>query len=176
MMSLPMYYRGAGVLFAAPDNEGRWRVLLGQRRWRPFRSCWSIPGGGMEKADRDLKDCAARETVEETFPLGHSGVAMSALREHLDSAPQHHISIPFLFRWRTFLVAMMSIPPADFWPTRTQVWDEFSAWGWFKLDELPSPTHPCVRWTVKAFRRRSGGGSSTSCPQRESRRRSWGRG
>src|SRR4051794_3623675 len=98
---LPTFYRGAGVLFAAPDTAGAVRLLLGRRLYQPGAGTWTVPGGGMDDKDGDdFRRCAAREVFEETVGLPELDALRVQLLDRLKSAPESRIHVPFAFDFR----------------------------------------------------------------------------
>lgn len=145
-------YKGAGVVVTAPDAEGRMRVLLGQRLFRPYAGYWSLPGGGMEKSDGgDFRACAARELFEETVGLAKLEELQARFEQRLAASPEYRVRWPFCFDYRTFLLPLAMIPDPRLWPNVENWNGEFEQFGWFESDRLPRPMHPFVRNTLKSF-------------------------
>jgi 8-oxo-dGTP diphosphatase len=116
----PMVTADAAV-FALLD--GRWRLLLVQRKYEPFRGLWALPGGFIEM-EEDLPDAAARELAEET---GLRGVSLEQLgtfgRPGRDP------------RGRTITVAYFGIAQDNC--DRVQAADDAARIQWFDMDNLP---------------------------------------
>jgi 8-oxo-dGTP pyrophosphatase MutT (NUDIX family) len=150
--SLPTYYQGAGILFAALDHDGQVRVLLGKRLHAPGAGFWSVPGGAMSpQDDGDLRACAAREVFEETVGLPKLDCLRLRLLDRLHDAPEHRVNIPLLYRWRTYLVILGALPPLDIWPNQIPCQKEFYAFEWFLPRSLPRPLHRFMGKTIRRF-------------------------
>ena len=140
-------YSGGGVLYYTRGTAGTVEILLALRRYNPGKNTWSIPGGGLERADgKDLVRCALRETREEGFG-GHPTVeaALTAAQSRELMVPGScsvRIRLPF-FDWRTLLVELPHKPEG--WPRQIR---EFSRAEWFKMKSLPARTHLGVRWAL----------------------------
>lgn len=145
-------YKGAGIVFTAPDAERRTRVLLGQRSFRPYAGHWSLPGGGMEEIDGgSYQACAAREAFEETVGLPKLKDIERLLRERLATAPEHRVRLPLCFDYRSYLLPLQSMPDLRLWPN-TQSWgNEFCQFRWFRPDQLPDPLHPYLSKTLESL-------------------------
>lgn len=100
-------YKGAGVVVTAPDAEGRTRVLLGQRSFRPYAGYWSLPGGGMEAGDGgSFRACAARELFDHQRLQRLLKERMEGMRESVGSEPPEplELPVPVLLVWPEPLV------------------------------------------------------------------------
>ncbi len=117
-------YKGAGILMFRRNGNG-FEVFLGQRKYNPGRGKWSIPGGGKERKDRDYREAAERELMEE------SGLVLRQI-EHMDCTDLK-ISIPF-FHWMTFIVMVRGHLPA---PRPS----EFFELKWIRLEDLHKYPH-----------------------------------
>lgn len=145
-------YKGAGVVVTAPDPEGRARVLLGQRLFRPYAGYWSLPGGGMEEGDGgNFRACAARELFEETVGLAKLGELQARFEQRLAASPEHRVRWPFCFDYRTYVLPLAMIPDLRLWPNGMNWAGEFERFYWFEPDRLPHPMHPFVRDALKSF-------------------------
>lgn len=142
---LTPFYQGAGILFAAPDEHGHTRVLLGKRLWSPGAGQWSIIGGQVDASDLDFPACAAREAREETGASQRVLGLDRSLQESLSKAAHHRLHIPCIFDWRTFLLQLPRIPPPILWPRQLPYGTEFSHLAWFAVDNWPRP----MAWYTK---------------------------
>lgn len=59
------HVRLAGDVVPLARSEGRWHVLVIERRWPPYQGCWALPGGHVE-AGEEVEHAARRELAEET--------------------------------------------------------------------------------------------------------------
>lgn len=143
-------YRGAGILFAVKTPQ-TWEVLLGLRRYSPFRGYWSVPGGGMSAEDGgSFLACAFREAAEELC-IGAEmwPVPVEVLAGCLEqcNSVRHTLRVPF-FRFDTFLVKLNCKPDPWVWPRHNH---EFEEVAWFPVTDLPTWTHLGVRLSVRSF-------------------------
>lgn len=108
-------------MMVRPDG----RILLAQRApWLRDPLVWSIPGGEINPDEEPL-DAALRETEEE---LGSQpAVKVLAVYKNVPA------------RFTTFL-AEISEKAARTW--RPQLNPENVDWGWFHIEDLPTPLHP----------------------------------
>lgn len=145
-------YKGAAVVFTAPDAQGNTRVLLGQRTFRPYAGYWSLPGGGMDENDGgNFRTCAAREAWEETVGVSSLKELRARFEQRLVASPEHRVSVPLCFDFRTYLLPLGNMPDERLWPN-TQIWNgEFERFGWFHPGQLPHPLHPFVGKTLNSL-------------------------
>ncbi len=77
------------------------RVVIVQRTTEPLKGQWSIPGGALEIGET-LRDCAAREALEETGLKVHAGEVLdvfdSIYPDHEGKPRYHYVLIDFLCR------------------------------------------------------------------------------
>ncbi|RLI97866.1 MAG: ADP-ribose pyrophosphatase [Candidatus Aenigmatarchaeota archaeon] len=120
---------GVGVLLL---NDGN--VLLGQRHEDPEKAdselhgegTWTLPGGKLDFHE-GIRECAAREVLEETgIKLGSTRV----ISVSNDTVPDKH------FVTIGFLCEDFEGEPKVMEP------DEITRWEWFPLDSLPEPIFP----------------------------------
>jgi 8-oxo-dGTP pyrophosphatase MutT (NUDIX family) len=117
-------------MIARPDG----RILLALRApWLPDPLVWSVPAGRLEPGEEPL-DAALREGQEE---LGRVPTAR-VLAAYKDVRAQ----------FTTFL-AEISENDARSW--RPKLNPENVDWGWFHLEELPTPLHPGVGNALREF-------------------------
>lgn len=155
-MNIPTYYRGAGILFCAPDQTRSIRVLLGKRLFCPFAGTWSVAGGRMESRDGgDFRRCAAREAFEETVGNPKLDSIRTKILHRLGRSPMCRLHVPFLFDFNVFLVPLSFMPDLDLWPSPAYGHGEFSEFGWFLMDHLPDPLHPHLAKTIKKLSQRT---------------------
>lgn len=120
---------GAGIFLL--DEQGR--VFLGRRAETSSEpGMWCTPGGGVEEGE-DAATAAAREAEEEF------GIIVSP--EELYN-PKTFIKDDG-FKFTTFIVDGSSDIPIDM---REREHDDY---GWFSLDELPTPLHPGLEAYLK---------------------------
>lgn len=121
---------GVGVMMLRDD-----RILLGQRHTDPAKAdsdlhgegSWTMPGGKLEFQE-GLEEAARREVSEET------GINIIDLKELIsisnDFVPDKH------FVTVGFLCSNFDGEPRVMEP------DEITKWGWFDLNNLPTPLFP----------------------------------
>lgn len=152
LVRLAKPYRGAGVVFTAPDAGGRIRVLLGRRMFRPYAGYWSLPGGGMEDRDNgSFRACAAREAFEETVGIPKLNDIQRVFLERLTTAPEHRVRLRPVFDYRSYLLPLRTIPDLRLWPNTKSWGNEFRQFDWFRTDDLPDPLHPHLAKTLKCL-------------------------
>jgi 8-oxo-dGTP pyrophosphatase MutT (NUDIX family) len=138
----PTMYKGAGILFYKTDGKSRY-VSLGERRYRPQKEYWSVPGGKMEANDNDdFFRCAKRETLEEYFNHNYERYEPIDVANYLKVST---LKIPFVFEFRTFLIDVTSLD-ITFTPNR-----EFRDIKWYEINKLPKKTHIGVRISLLWF-------------------------
>ncbi|WP_254549591.1 NUDIX domain-containing protein [Catellatospora tritici] len=122
-------------------RDGQGRVLLIKRTDNGY---WAFPAGAMELGE-SMRDCAIRETFEETGLKAGNAVLFAFL-----SGPQYtftnvfgdtyqHISGSYLL---TDITGELDPDPY-----------EASDCGWFAPDALPEPTSGAVTWTLEHLAR-----------------------
>jgi 8-oxo-dGTP diphosphatase len=104
-------------------REQQLELLLVQRRSRPFKDSWALPGGFVE-IDEDLETCALRELEEET---GVTGVYLEQLYSFGNPGRDP--------RERVISVAYYALVPPDRLNIRAA--SDASDVGWFKVNDLP---------------------------------------
>ncbi|GAA2387039.1 hypothetical protein Cme02nite_21580 [Catellatospora methionotrophica] len=127
-----LFFLGArGVI---RDEQGR--VLLIKRTDNGY---WAFPAGAMELGE-SMRDCAIRETFEETGLKAGSATLFAFL-----SGPQYTFTNIFGDTYQhisgSYLLTEVS---GELTPDP----DEAADAGWFALDDLPEPTSGAVRWTL----------------------------
>lgn len=126
-------YKGAGVLII-DESE---RVLLGRRKYNPWKHHYSVPGGGMEKSDGgSFFACAIREANEELF-------------DRLDDVLTADMAVQGVAPWRIRLpwfsydIFLLKVDSGMI-PARAA--HEFYELVWVpRGDSLPDPLHPFMR-------------------------------
>ena len=130
---------GCGVIL---EKDGK--ILLGRRHPDPdkadsaFRSAgeWSLPGGKLDWGET-LEACAIREVKEETgIDIKNPEVISvhNCMNEHA-----HFVTVGLLARE---------------WIGEAQVMepDEMTEWGWFNLNNLPSPRYFPSDYVIENFK------------------------
>ena len=120
---------GAGFGIMLLNSEGK--VLLGRRHDDPVKAdsllhgagTWTFPGGKFEFGE-SFEDGAKRELMEETGIVLEKVKVSCVSNDVVDDA--HFVSIGFFSEY-------FSGEPRVMEP------DEITEWGWFDLDDLPSP-------------------------------------
>ena len=121
---------GAAVL------DARGRILLVKRRRAPEAGCWGQPGGKLDWGE-GARACAEREILEE---LGIAIVAGPVLCvTDMIAEDSHWVAV-------TYRADGCVGEPAIQEP------EALVAWGWFPLDDLPSPLTKATADAVSALR------------------------
>lgn len=111
---------GTGVI-VKKDNK----VLYGKRLKKMGQNTWHFPGGSIE-AFESIKDCAIRETKEETN-VDIKNLKIITITEDIHQADHDH----YITIW---LVAdYVGGEVTDMEPDKAQDWD------WYEWDKLPKP-------------------------------------
>lgn len=105
------------------EQEGKWQVLLIQRRYDPYAGRWALPGGFVEM-DETLEAAAARELFEEA---GISGVSLEQVGAF--GAPGRDP------RGRSIGVAFWGV--AEHGRQTPRADDDAQDAAWFPMDALP---------------------------------------
>jgi len=155
-------YKGAGVLFVFSEQKGSYEILLGERRYRPHRGYWDIPGGGMSRSrdDGDFLNCAIRETCEEFMRCpkyknfeGYRKRFEECLKGCIPSSfdvqnpPRTVVKIPF-FEFHTYLFPLTDKP--ENFPILNHEF-EGAKWYSFNTENLPKKLHCGVRYSLWRF-------------------------
>lgn len=111
---------GVGILI---EKEGK--ILLGKRTAGHGAGTWSLPGGHLEFGET-VKECAARELLEETG-LQMLSCTLGPWIETVNTQDHHH-SISFFV-----IVDQCEGVPHNLEPHKCE------GWHWFAWDQLPSP-------------------------------------
>lgn len=121
---------GAGLVIQRADGK----VLLYRRRRAPEAGFWNIVGGKVDPMERSA-EAARREAEEETGLTIGSIDFLCAAEEIIAADDQHWVSMIYVTR--------------DFSgePQLTEP-DKLSDFGWFDLDDLPSPLSA---FSIQAF-------------------------
>jgi 8-oxo-dGTP diphosphatase len=116
---------GVGVILI---QEGK--VLLGKRKSAHGEGSWSPPGGHLEHLE-SVKECAARELIEETGLVAQD-IELGPWVENVMDGDKHYITL-FAFV-RAFSGTLQNLEP-----------HKCEGWEWFDLDDLPAPLFPSVK-------------------------------
>lgn len=113
------------------------KVLISKRKSSHGAGEYSFPGGHLEYME-SFEDCARRETLEE------SGIQIKNIRflhigNILHYAPKHYVNVALLADWE-------SGEPQVLEP------DKFEGWGWYDLDNLPSPMFRQSSLAVESYK------------------------
>lgn len=119
------------------------KVLLGKRHEDPEKASselhgegtWTMPGGKVDFHE-DLEEAALREVLEET---GIQARGLELISVTNDKIPDNHF-VTLGFICRDFDGEAEAREP-----------DEISEWGWFGLEELPSPLFPPTEKMIKNY-------------------------
>lgn len=109
---------GVGILILSGN-----KVLLGKRKGSHGEGSWSLPGGHLN-FNESFEECALREVKEET---GLDIVVDRLISVSNDiSYGKHYVTIGMLGKSKGGILGVKEP-------------DKCKEWGWFELDELPSP-------------------------------------
>ncbi|GAA1400275.1 hypothetical protein GCM10009662_21600 [Catellatospora coxensis] len=127
-----LFFLGArGVI-----RDERGRILLIKRSDNGY---WAFPAGAMELGE-SMRDCAIRETFEETGLKAGQATLFAFL-----SGPQYTFTNMFGDTYQhvsgSYLLTEVS---GELNPDPAEAADA----GWFAPDDLPEPTSGAVRWTL----------------------------
>jgi 8-oxo-dGTP pyrophosphatase MutT (NUDIX family) len=128
-------YKGAGVLFVSENEKKQKIFFLGFRR--NFPKCWSITGGGYDKDDKNLLNCALRETSEE--------IEIN-IEKDLLTYKEYHFKKSIFFDWKTFVIR---VDKKEFDKNMCLGW-EFSEGYWFT--DLPKNSHHMLKDIIDDFK------------------------
>ena len=117
----PMVTADAAV-FAFLD--GRWKLLLIQRKREPFKDRWALPGGFVE-IEEDLPAAVARELAEET---GLTDIPLEQLRAF--GRPGRDP------RGRTITIAYFGVAEKNW--EQVKAADDAADAQWFNIEHLPA--------------------------------------
>ena len=102
------------------------KILLHKRKNKHANGYWGCPGGHLEKWEA-LVDAAIRETAEEAGPIKTTvPVHLATVDAPYPEEDKHYICVFMICDW-------ISGEPEIMEP------DKNEGWGWFSLDDLPSP-------------------------------------
>lgn len=110
---------GVGVLVIQSG-----KILLGKRKGSHAAGTWCAPGGHLEHLET-VKDCAARELLEETGLIAQD-IEMGPWVENVMENDKHYITLYTFIR--TFSGSLENREP-----------HKCESWEWFPLDNLPTP-------------------------------------
>ena len=114
-------------------------VLIGQRIKSHGTGEWSFPGGHLEFGET-LFDCAKREVMEETGLETNQFELISIADEmrYIESDNKHYVNIGIKADYA-------GGEPKNLEP------EKCSGWGWFSLDNLPSPLFEGTELVINNF-------------------------
>lgn len=99
------------------------KILLIKRLNYPFKNCWALPGGFVDK-DEGLEDAAKRELKEETKISGLKLMQFATYGDPGRDTRGHCISVVY------YTVCKLN-------EIKPQAGDDAKEFKWFDLDELP---------------------------------------
>lgn len=112
------------------------KVLLGKRKGAHGAMTFGWVGGHLEYGET-LEDCAKREALEET------GLVLSNLKliciSNILAYQKHYVDFEFL-------AEALDGEPRVLEP------DSVESWGWYDLDNLPSPLFKAVELAIKSYK------------------------
>lgn len=138
-------YYGAGMILYSYDAKGRLCVMLERRSEHVRQSgTWSIPGGGYDRVDgitgerKNLKQCAIRETFEET------GIRVDPEKVWYVTTQK----IPYFYEYEVYAVWLEKMVIRK---TSDHESDEIA---WFPVNQIPAECNYLTKAELNAFRRR----------------------
>jgi len=121
----------AGCGAAILDGEGR--LLLIQRLRQPEAGAWGLPGGKIDFGE-PAQETARREIAEE-LGIEIEIIALACIAETIDGGDGRHWIAP-VYDARIIAGSPRILEP-----------EKHGGWGWFALDQLPSPlTEAALSW------------------------------
>ncbi len=121
MAYLPSIFVTVDIVLCRTQG-GKQEVLLIQRLKEPFKDCWALPGGFVDKGE-DLEDAAKRELLEETSIKADSLKQFKAYGKPGRDPRGHTVSIVFCGNADETAIAKAQ--------------DDAKAVQWFSWDNLP---------------------------------------
>ena len=104
------------------ENAGVYTLLLIQRKNDPFKDCWALPGGFVDK-NEDIDVAAKRELLEETHIVVSDLQQLKAFGTPTRDPRNHVIAI-----------AYYGFADSD---SEARADDDATAVAWFPIDSLP---------------------------------------
>lgn len=123
---------GVGVMVM---KDGK--VLLGKRITDHGYGEYAWPGGHFEYME-SFAACAKREVMEEAG-IEIQNIRFVRLLNLLKYAPKHYVDIALLADWKSG-VPKICEP------------DKCESWGWYDIDNLPSPLFGALPTTIEAYK------------------------
>lgn len=113
------------------------KVLMGKRKSSHGAGEWAWPGGHLEYME-SFEQCARRETKEEAG-IEIQNIRFLFLGNLKKYAPKHYVHVQLLADWK-------SGEPQVLEP------EKLEQWGWFHMDNLPSPLFGNCDKTIEAYK------------------------
>jgi len=113
------------------------KVLLGKRKNSHGAGEYAFPGGHLEYME-SFKDCARRETQEETG-MEIQNIQFSCLTNVKEYAPKHYAHIGLTADWKSGEPKIME-------PEKIEGWD------WYDIDNLPEPLFSTILTHIEAYK------------------------
>ena len=132
---------GVGTAVLIFDKQRR--VLLGKRKGAHRAGYWSAPGGWLDRPDESTVKAVVREAYEETGLVLRSAI-------QFDWTTEDHPEL----ECRTVTLYHVAWPHHYSGEPRVMEPNKCEEWGWFQLDELPSPLFPGLYDALEEFRER----------------------
>lgn len=120
---------GVGVLVVKGD-----RLLLGKRRGAHMPGFYAAPGGHLEFGE-SFAQCAAREVLEETG-LVLDTIEFLTVGNYM-FGDRHYVDVDMIARIHKGEPRVMEP-------------DKVESWGWYRIDNLPSPLFIVTRRMIEA--------------------------
>lgn len=113
------------------------KVLLGKRKGSHGAGEYAWPGGHFEYME-SFEDCAKREVMEETG-MEIKNIRFLRLANLKNYAPKHYVDIGLIAEWKGGEPRVLEPEKID-------------NWGWYDLDDLPSPLFATIPSYLEALK------------------------
>ncbi|MCH8049248.1 NUDIX domain-containing protein [Patescibacteria group bacterium] len=113
------------------------KILLGLRKGAHGEGTYGGPGGHLEHLE-SFEQCLKREAMEEAG-IEIVNIRFLCITNFQNHAPKHYVDIGLMAEWK-------SGEPRVYEP------DKCDGWGWYDLDDLPSPLFGVIPNYIKAYK------------------------
>ncbi len=113
------------------------KILLGKRKNAHGEGEYGVLGGHLEYME-SFEDCAKRETKEEA-EIEIKNIKFVGLMNLKTYAPKHYVDIGLVADWKSGEPRVME-------PHKLE------SWGWYDLNDLPSPLFANLNTYIKSYK------------------------